>query len=478
MRFQLADSIPDVNFWSSQAASDAPFSSHAKLRFLAIVEVEKIPLYIALGPSLQVSTNNEDTSNWFNETLLAQKESFDQDGKAVDFWWKRFQRQSDYGILLKVEGQVSQKKAGYQATEILLYATATPKNASLPAAPTLSSTEHDEQSSTEPQNEDDLKLELYALPLSSDIITHARQASGLYSPPLEAEDGQLKGRFLPDFSADQSRRAKRQKISSLFEDATKQRKRKSRGGESVAQAMAGLDGPTSQQGLPSVPPPDKNEPLQDTKAGPAKRSSLSRASTVGSFASLDSQRPVSRSGVLANGKRSSLHRVESATYPREGSLASDPDNGFAEQNKSALTKIVMAGMRMHGLQQKKKPTKNLPKSNTTASAPATDATLDADDEYKLVYHQTFKASMFTFRAHVNVKLIGQEVMRDVVDRLLEMFCTDPLLVNDFDNAFAAGFGSSQPDQGNAFDLPSESNPFVAAEKEHSTPSVKRRRLDL
>lgn len=73
---------------------------------------------------------------------------------------------------------------------------------------------------------------------------------------------------------------------------------------------------------------------------------------------------------------------------------------------------------MHGLQQRKKQDKSVDQ-------------LPEDEEYKLVYHQTFKGVVFAFRRQIGtVQLqLQQHELRDTVERFLGLFCEDPLAVN-------------------------------------------------
>ena len=93
----------------------------------------------------------------------------------------------------------------------------------------------------------------------------------------------------------------------------------------------------------------------------------------------------------------------------------------------------MAGMRLYGLSQSK--SRKLRPSSGTAS-PALDVTFDdahdearrKDEEYKLVYHQVLKGVCFAFRRHVRFAALQlhAESLRDTIDRLLALFCNDPL----------------------------------------------------
>lgn len=405
--------------------------------------MRSIPLYLALGPSFDVTTDDQRSTAWLSEALLVYEDSAAVEPGGLSPWWPEG-RQSDLGMLVRVEEEPARPSRD-RVTELLFYACAKMWPASLPTPPASSSPgpSGENHPDSEPDNVQEVRV--YALPLSSKILRHAEQGSGLASPPSEAC-------FLPygfdEIAVTRTAPQKRQSLSSLFEDATqKRRKFKRRGGESISQAMANIDGPSQH-----MRPQDINREVQEQGAQPAKghaaRKSLSRASTVASFPSSEHTRPTSR-GTLANGKRSSLHRVESALSPCDSPALSDTDSSYAQQNKAALTKVVMAGMRLHGLQQRKRPTKDeRPLTGTSVFDPT-----EGEDEYKLIYHQAFKAALFTFRRQLNVQTVSPEVMREVVDQLLILFCVDPMAKDPFVDAFpGSSFQEGEPLT--AFDLPS------------------------
>lgn len=113
----------------------------------------------------------------------------------------------------------------------------------------------------------------------------------------------------------------------------------------------------------------------------------------------------------------------------------------------------MAGMRMYGLQQTKK-------SANTANR-ITEGSSEQDGEYKLIYHQTFRAASFAFRTHLAVKQVPQNTLREVVDRLLSMFCNDPLAESKIEEDVDRSFGSQKLEQRrNPFDEPTSSAGIV------------------
>ena len=409
---------------------------------------------------MEVSSENEATSSWLSEGLLCQEDTNSQDTVSGP-WWSYETVQSEYGMLLSVEYGESGPRRGNNITELLLYAAVKRNLAELPTPLPSSLLAPYEESYCTSLHGDHLDVKVYALPLCSTIFDHVGKAARLAVPTQEDSTASTEAVFLPetpDLShLRQEAHQKRPSIASLFEDAKqKRRKLKGRGGESISKAMAEIDRPLTRHGLPSSPDQGESENTPMLQARKAVKQSLSRSSSMTSVANPELPRPASRSGALSNGKRSSLHRVESAISPRNSPILCDEDGDYAQKNKAALTKVVMAGMRLHGFQQKKR----LGKTSAMEDRPNTatsigDATpFEAEDEFKLVYHQTFKAAMFAFRRHFNVQAISQGIMRDIVDRILGLFCSDPLVGLEIEEGGLAAFGMSSQKSAGAFDEPS------------------------
>lgn len=472
-----ADYLVDIQIWASNSSTPNPLPQNANLHFLSLVEVAQVPLYLAAGPSCDVFTRSEATARWLTEALLCCEESDFDAGVSWKPWWSRVGGQSENGILLKVKTE-NEEEHGIRnsITEMLLYAADTKTDTALPTPPASSPPAPSDEDIADAMDQGEKTVKVYALPLCSTIIGRAKLSIENYLQTQIELQSPGQACFLPHTHdtarVTQPAPQNRQSISTLFEDATKKRRKlKGRGGESVSQAMAGIDRPPSQHGLP-----EKQEAPQ-LHPNDLRRKSLSRASSITPVPGPDYSRPASHSDPLTHGKRSSLHRVESVVSPRDSPGLLDSDGSHAQQNKAALTKVIMAAMRLHGLQQKKKPASKpqLPGQamlHTETSA----AAIQAEDEYKLVYHQTFKAATFTFRKHLNAKTIPQDAMRDAVDQLLIMFCTDPMTVHPSNDcgdlhAFEAnnGLPSSSP-----FDKPSSQARSSTLANGWNTPTVKKR----
>ena len=412
---------------------------------------------------------------WLTDALL-HCEEYGSDGNASkEPWWSQLGRQSENGILLRVETG-NEEEHGIQdvITEVLLYAAVTKTSTTLPSPPVCSSSIPNEDFA-DASNQSGNMVKVYALPMCSSTVSRTKSLveDSLPTPVELQSTGQAC--FLPHthdpMRVTQPVPQKRQSMYTLFDDATKKRKKlKGRGGESISQTMAGIDRLPSQHGL------REKQEAAPTPQNDLRRKSLSRASSIPPTFNQEYPRPTSSSGLLANGKRSSLHLVESAISPRDSPALSDVDSSHAQQNKAAITKVIMAAMRLYGLQQKKKPpSKSQLPSQVTLHNGTYAAVNEAEDEYKLVYHQTFRAAMFTFRKHLNALLISQEILRDVVDRLLTLFCTDPTSVDSTDGGVLQGL---EPNSGvttsSPFDRPSSQARLSNVANDWNTPTVKKR----
>ena len=270
-------------------------------------------------------------------------------------------------------------------------------------------------------------IKIFALPLSSDIAYHAASLPDPPTPPPESQVEEETGTFLPLVTASWTDPRKRRRLDSLFDDATKKIKRADRhGGETVARAMANLERPVpSLSEMTQIAAKSQPEMLVRKRPKAPAAAHLARSQSIGSLRDLASSRPASRGDAPAKAQRSSLSRV--ATTGQLGSpVLESPVSTVEQQNRNALSRIVMAGMRMYGMSQKRKGGRPRAVSEVqTPSAESQANPVEEEDKYKMVYHQTYKAAAFAIRRQIGCQVLGQEVLRDVVDRILAIFCVDP-----------------------------------------------------
>ena len=392
------------------------------------------------GPCLDVWTDNERTEQWLHHCLSDGLK--DEEIEGSNPWWETSQGQSSNGILLSVHGGGNADgRPTPEITEILLYAASSSMSA-LPTPPTSSSTGLDSQGYDTSSNQ-----RFFALPLSSKIYKTLDEA-----PSITQADPASHGQdfyYLPSppeapFHHDDNPITKRPKIETLFDEATQIRRlHKKRGGEGIAKAMAAMDARMAMPALSSssaLPEPAK---IQTQRT----RTPFSRASTTGCINLPTQTNPAasrpqpSHLATLPKAQRSSLSRAPSVLSPsidesRSSELPDGSDhNDIEQQNKNSLSRVIMAGMRMYGFQQpRKKSLSALDMAESQACSSSTSATVgtvqEQQDEYKAVYHQTFKAAAFVFRNQWGSSVLGQEGLRDTADLFLRSFCRDPLSTSE------------------------------------------------
>ncbi|KAL8916991.1 MAG: hypothetical protein Q9208_008246 [Pyrenodesmia sp. 3 TL-2023] len=453
--------VRDLHF-SHSDVKESLLPWNASLHFLATIEASGVPSQLVAGPLLDVWTSVEETREWLHQrlignTVLNENEDENED-RSLQPWWEASGKQSRHGILLGVQcdhGQTGGK--GPEITEVLLYAAAarSPQHAYAPPSPPPSSSPGREGR----LSGEEFSLRLFALPLSSKILEDLEQIPEDPRAALRPRGESLHYLSTPPDgqpSRQDDHVPKRAKIETLFSDAAQNRRQQQkRGGEGLAKAMAGMGNGIA---MPALPSPTPLQPVQSKENRPPAstgRAPLSRALTTGSVASQRSDtQPVSRlqdlrRPSLMSGQRSSLNRVSSAVAaPVQNTISPVPEdskNDVEQQNKNTLSRIIMTGMRMYGFQpQRKKSISSIADSQSQLLSSVRDATPtgvdDRQDEYKAVYHQTFKAASFVFRKYWANRLVGQDILRDTVDGLLGRFCQDPFA----ELAFDASFGSGEP----------------------------------
>ncbi|KAL9632963.1 MAG: hypothetical protein Q9204_003589 [Flavoplaca sp. TL-2023a] len=426
-----------------------PFlTHHTSLKYLTIVGTASVPLYLVAGPSLDVWTDNESTEQWIHRCLFDDLK--DGDTEHSNGWWARIGGQSKNSILLGVRGgDDAGEGSATEITEILLYAGTSQELNAPPTPPTSSPLEHGNHGS-----KTSLNVRIHALPLSSKIYNTLAQTPSI--PHINpASDGQ-EFCYLPSpppahsYQHDDKPATKRPYIESLFDEATQIRRlHKKQGGQGIAKAMAAMDARMSMPALSSSTS-TLFEPLSN--GNPKPRTPFSRASTTGCINppprlqtnDLSSRLPSTHLPPEPKRRRSSFARSPCLPSPSIDTVtpaAEIPDSTSAieHQNKTTLSRIIMAGMRMHGLQPQHQRRKSVGGAFDTQN-PASPSTAGkgsscggngeggqgiAEDEYKAIYHQTFKSTTFAFRNTWKTSAVKEESLRDTANIFLSQFCTSP-----------------------------------------------------
>ncbi|KAI9808760.1 MAG: hypothetical protein M1825_003912 [Sarcosagium campestre] len=206
-----------------------------KLTFLAFVRPSLIPSHLAASSPLSVLTSDAATESWFDDALLhaATDDALQPRNRDVPEWWKQQRLPSDVGILTRVQDQGPDPfNDRPNITEVLFYA-------SLSGAATPTG-----QLNGLPTSSPEL-IQVLALPLSSDL---------LYKPlgiPNSAEKKKsrrklqksrlghdLASSYPPSSPVSPLSKLKRQRVTSLLDNAAENRRKMRRLGQQLVRPTA------------------------------------------------------------------------------------------------------------------------------------------------------------------------------------------------------------------------------------------------
>ncbi|KAL9097892.1 MAG: hypothetical protein Q9165_000218 [Trypethelium subeluteriae] len=421
--------IRDIHLSTSEQnhANDI-FPSDTTLHFLSLINVNYVPLYMVNGPNLGVWTTIAETTIWF-ETFFYLFGTPDSPERQSPISEEQLQEhlsdsheQLRTGILTRVEYGENVEPTNPRTTEIVFYLSQPIADAErFPAS--LPQMGH-------PFRARFGEYRVHALPLSSDLLK-AIQYRALDPPPLEVltkeetstsddPSEQIEGQFLePVLDNEHLEQAlKRKRTASLFEEATeRRRKAKRHGGESIALAASKhsqQDSIMQSTPLTESQTQDRREPIPPAVSNGAMRPPPGHSRT----------------------RSTSIPNASGPSSARDSHLPMTPDAAIVslveERNKETISRVVMAGLRLYGLSSRSRKPDSRRQSVGLEVQPVqgkdgTPVPSEADT-YKLVYHQAYKGAVFAFRQYMRDKLLHlqTEKVREVVDRLLAVFCCDPL----------------------------------------------------
>lgn len=362
------------------------------------------------------------------------------------------------------------KKTGVTTSDLLIYGVLSSATscARPPTPPHSSPSETNVE--VNPSISKPYELRIYAAPLSTALLT---QAQAFQSPPRNSNGGHVstQAEFLPGVS---SPSPKRKRVATLFEVAAQHHRRvRQRGGEAVSQLMAPSRPLSSSQNLQTLrvkrEPEDDSPslPSLDRIAGHRSRSAsigtnlhrpgsrLGRA-TPGLTADPQKRAPTPNPFLDSKGSRGAQQAqppAASATSAEERTNStpdSPPKNveSIIAENKNLITRTILTCMRVYGFHRSNarssaskatpadpdpEPTNATPvPEGLRAETPAPGVSAD-DDEFKSMYHATYKAAAFALRKYLKdgpsgsgstPLLLGKGKAMTCIDELLRLFCED------------------------------------------------------
>ena len=378
---------------------------------------------------MRVWTESISTQEWFTSALWKSLEDDEELGDGLKSgnpetareWWENTFAQSSTGVLVKVlQEDVGSKidNAGPNVTEILFYGARVPEHerrrSKLPSPPLSSPSRQLLQQDADQSSVDDHEtcsadfIQLFALPLSSDLLHQAIEPT---TPPISPQTlpsdkftQETTGTFLPqNFSqvkTDTAKEKKRQRVTDLFTKASQRRLKAPRIESSELTSL------------------NRHEAIH-RRGGKSKSFSERSLFSEGKQQNLSDQSSQSRrdlnncsplflpdvSGRIYNdtsSKRSSLSRAVSMSNVASPVLTEL--EGLIARNKDVISRVVMAGLRLNGLQPRKNRSRSQRQSavDSPSLVQKEDSVKEekvddiSDESFKTMYHMVFRATIHTF----------------------------------------------------------------------------------
>ncbi|KAJ5092305.1 hypothetical protein NUU61_007175 [Penicillium alfredii] len=466
----LADPQSGIELVDPNSHWQSDISKEANLNLRSFVNPALIPLHARAGPNLELHTNSAGTAQWFQTkmtgTIWLGEDELDLHQSL----------QCPVGLLVSVDGSTT-KKTGAVTSDLLVYGVISNATscARPPTPPHSSPSEVNNQSNMPPGSSHELRI--YAAPLSTSLLT---QAQAFPSPPPSSNEEHSANHarcaeFLPDIS---SPSPKRKRVATLFEVAAQHHRRvRQKGGEAVSQLMAPSRPLSSSQNLQSLR--IKREPEEEQPSLPTLDRLVSHRSrsvsiganlhrpgstrgtraTPGPIADPQKHAPTPNSFLEPSARREQLTQQQSSLSSEEkekpSSTPSSPSNNTETtiaENKKLITRTILTCMRLYGFHRTNPRSAS---SKPSLAGPAADADPDTstgtpaaeglraetpapalpadDDEFKAMYHATYKAAAFALRKFLKESpaapgstppSLQKEKAMAYIDEFLRLFCEE------------------------------------------------------
>ncbi|KAF3920507.1 hypothetical protein ABW20_dc0107994 [Dactylellina cionopaga] len=447
----LPDGLPQATLESVELLSSAPNSTKtstskpdtanrlfagAQLRVQAVVDITKVPLWLACGSRFDVQTESQATANFFANVFVQQSSrprSVELDGDEA----------SDDDLLATIEYALTQKvlviRVIYEnppaetekptITELVLYSTLTSSTPPLPEGTTATNddSQYDSLASLS-------SLSVYALPLSSRLAKETKLHAGVKMEPLEPGTA----KFLPPLIG------RKRKVDAIFDEYDKKQAyyatlppglrrswhhQRSNSFGNLKDENDGSNG-DPQKGLfsRSLGPGAldfKKTINEDLRLKKERSQSVfqARLREVADRPSTSSdlprsgkplQRTASEFGTLrrsdsfapSHSLRNSISEVKSEFATSMINTTTAAANKFSERNRAAAQKLILSSMRLYGFQR---------------ARPGEVKIESEEEEYKTVFNTTLRSVICSLRKSWNTEVIGVTKLKETTEYLMKAF---------------------------------------------------------
>lgn len=372
--------------------------SSARLSTISLIDPTRIPLFLAAGPSLELTTTSPVTASYFRKLFLCALPTDDTLPTTS---------QSRIALLVRVTPDSPPAPGSWKLTELAIYGAITYPPVAAPALPSTTTADLTPPNSSPPADATTtptILITVHALPLSSHhaFLPHISAAKPTPEPVFIAPNPQET--LNPSISQSAKKRG-----AAALDAAADPRKRAKR----------------------SAPPPP---PL--TLLGGAALNNRKAPASAGAMVKRERSPSPSPSSTVMNrsfgsaGGGRQLKRTESSVTVRStgmgGAVAARKEvyGEIETRNRAELAKVVVAGMRACGLRDYRAAGRAITAGGAEHEEEewAEKEREKEKEEYKQVYYHTVKAAAFAMRNVIAAGTVNPEKMREVVDRLLSMFC--------------------------------------------------------
>ncbi|KAL4877684.1 hypothetical protein BJY04DRAFT_125206 [Aspergillus karnatakaensis] len=457
--------LRDLQLIDRSASWQSDILKGSTLRLRSFVNPALVPIYARVGPNLELHTTDPETSQWLKHKLLGNIWLEDDDldcSRTI---------QCPAGFLVSLDGATRPRASGHTTTDLLVYGIlSTTSSYGRPPTPPVSSSPETEETTV---NTVIQELRIYGTPISGSLISKAQRLPGREDPgPID--DHEQSAQFLPDLV---SPSPKRKRVATLFDSVAQHHKRvRHKGGEGVSLLMAQSLSQSSQQ-LQSYKvkrePEEPTLPILSKNASHRSRSlsiSLNLNPLKGLETHAEQPRPSSswghsrqlssRRGTPAPGPLDAPTKKERALSPtllssegKEPPPVPKATDSVIADNKNTITRTILTCMRLYGFNRTTRPASSGKGLSQNDTAPphigGRDSNLLGDnmalgtsnaggdeDEFKAMYHATYRASTFALRKYLREPTTTEDGSKHVplvlekakamtyIDGFLKLFCEE------------------------------------------------------
>lgn len=428
-----------------------------------------IPLYARAGPSVELHSTTEETSEWLKSRLLGGIWLDEDDGTIFE----RFTTiQCPVGLLVSVTSSQTYTSAANNVSDLLVYgilSSSQDESRIRPRSPPDSSSLVGENGSYGQSSKIRRELRIYAAPLAT---SYAQKVQDIPSPPSSvAGDDTASGNskdetfanFLPDL---RSPSPKRKRILSLFEGAA-QHHRRVRQREMMPQLSSmKIKRETDELGSPMMGQMDLRR-ARSLSLGGSQLSKLSESAGVGEKRPGSSKgtlnRRESKSGLNLSQVSSNIEATRSQSVVPSPTIdfvkpappndvpepqSSSPTDGetLVTRNKDLVTRTILTCMRLYGYNRKANRSKSVAvgmrepshepdayQRENSMMPEYSSISVAEEDDFKAMYHATYRAATFALRHYLKMAtaetlppVLSKDTATNVIDGILKLFCDDQL----------------------------------------------------